>query len=164
MKPSSSGGGLIVDDDVVLLQSLGYLRAGAVAHVHQHLMGFGVADGGIAQHVETRLMEGLGKVLGVVNDGLLIAVLEVVHLIGRHQQTQLGTQMVVGDTAGEGTGLDGLPQPPLQILPAIVDADDAPLGAEEGLVGGAGDDLSALPQRASGSGHPPDPVRGPCHT
>ena len=52
--------------------------------------------------------------------------------------------MMVGDASGEGAALDGLPQAVFQVLLLIVDADDAPLGAEEGLVGGAGDDLRAL--------------------
>ncbi len=45
---------------------------------------------------------------------------------------------------GEGAGLDGLPQAVLQVGLPVVDADDAPLRTEEGLVGGAGDDLCAL--------------------
>ena len=62
----------------------------------------------------------------------------------RHEHTQLGAQVVVGYAAGEGAALDGLPQAVFQVLLLIVDADDAALGAEEGLVGGAGDDLRAL--------------------
>ena len=89
-------------------------------------------------------LQTLGKGLGVGYDGLLVLILELVHLISRHQHTQLGAQVVVGDAAGEGTGLDGLPQAILQVFLLVVDADDAALGAEEGLVGGAGDDLSAF--------------------
>ena len=107
-------------------------------------MGLGVVHGGIAHHVQTGSLQALGKGLGVRNDGLLVFVLELVHLIRRHQHPQLGAQVVVGDAAGEGTGFDGFPQAVLQVFFLVVDADDAPLGAEEGLMGGACDDLSAL--------------------
>ena len=52
--------------------------------------------------------------------------------------------MVVGDAAGEGAGLNGLPEAVLQLVFLIIHRHDAALGAEEGLMGGAGDDLGAL--------------------
>ena len=67
-------------------------------------MGLGVVDGGIAADVQPLRLERLGKVPGVVDDGLLIAVLESVHLVGGHQQTELRAEMVVGDAAGEEIG------------------------------------------------------------
>ena len=137
-------GGLIVDDDVVVLQTVGDLRALAVANGDDDLMGLGIVDGGVAHHVQTLGLQASGEGLGILDDGLLVLVLELVHLIGGHQHAHLGAQMVVGHAAGEGTGLDGFPQTVLQILLLVVDADDAALRTEEGLVGGAGDDLRAL--------------------
>ena len=107
-------------------------------------MGLGVVDGGIAHHVQAIAPEAAGEGLGVADNGALIRVPELVHFIGRHQHTQLGAQMMVGDASGEGAAFDGLPQAVFQVLLLIVHADDAPLGTEEGLVGGAGDDLRAL--------------------
>ena len=52
--------------------------------------------------------------------------------------------MVVGYAAGEGAALDGLPEAVLQVFLFPVGSYHAALGAEEGLVGGAGDYLGAL--------------------
>ena len=85
-----------------------------------------------------------GERLGVADDGALIGILEVIHLIGSHQHAELRAEVVVRDTARERAALNGLPQAPLEVLALIIHADDAALRAEEGLVRRAGDDLRAL--------------------
>ena len=94
------GGSLVVGDDVVAFQTGGNLGTGGVTHRDDDLVGLGVANGGIACHIQTFRLQALGKVLGVFHHGLPILVLELVHLIGGHQQTQHGAQVVVGHAAG----------------------------------------------------------------
>ena len=79
--------------------------------------------------------------------GLLVGVLEVVHLEGRHEQAEQRAQVVVAHRAREGAALDGLPEVVLllRLLPAP--ADDAALRAEERLVRRPGDEVGALAER-----------------
>ena len=107
-------------------------------------MGLGVVDGGIARNVEALGLKALGKVLCAVHYGLLVFRLELVHFVCCHQQAQLAAKVMVGYAAGECAGLDGLPQAVLQLVLFVVYADNAALRAEEGLMGGTGDDLCAL--------------------
>ena len=138
------GSGLIIDDNMVLLQSLSDFGTAAVAHGHDNLVGLRVINAGVAGHIQSLGLQALGKVLGAFDNVPLILVLKGVHLIGSHQQAQLGAQVVVGYAAGEGPGLDGLPQAVFQFLLLVVDAHHAALRAKKGLVGRTGDDLSAL--------------------
>ena len=107
-------------------------------------MGLGVVNGRVSGHIQPRSLQTFCEGLGVLHHRLLILVLVLVHLIGRHQEAQLGAQVVVGHAPREGPALNGLPQAVFQVLLLVVDADNAPLGAEEGLVGGPGDDLRSL--------------------
>ena len=88
-----------------------------------------------------------GEVLCIGDDGALIGILEVVHLIGGHQHAELRAEVVVRDAARERAALNGLPQAPLEVLALIIHADDAALRAEERLVRRAGNDLRAVRKR-----------------
>ena len=127
-----------------MLQPLRYLGAFPVAHGHDHLVGLGVVVGRIPRHLQAVGLQALGEALGVVHDVLLVFVLELVHLIGSHQQAQLGAQVMVGYAAWEGPAFDGLPETVFQFLFLVVHRNDATLGPKESLMGGPGDDLRAL--------------------
>ncbi len=56
--------GLIITDDVVDLQPGSDLRALGIAHLNQHLVGFGEAFGRITRHFQTKFIQG-NKVSGL---------------------------------------------------------------------------------------------------
>src|SRR4030042_1883413 len=101
----------------------------------------------ISCHLQALVPERPGKSLRVSDNGLLVGVPETVHLINRRQETQKGSQMVVADAPRKGPVLYCFPEGVLLFLLPPVSGNHSPLGAEEGFMGGAGDQIRPLGKR-----------------
>ena len=69
----------------------------AVAHIHHHLVGLGEVHGRISRHIQPTVLERASEGLGIGNDLRLIFALEVIHLVGGHEQPEQGAKVVIGD-------------------------------------------------------------------
>ena len=100
----------------------------------EDLVGLGEAVLLVALDRNALVFEGPGEGLGVGPDLRLEGLLELVHLVGGHEQGEQRPEVVVRGRAREGPGLDIEPEVPERRPLGEVAGDEAALGAEERLV------------------------------
>ena len=139
---------LVVADHVVFFQAAGDAGSLAVPHLDDDLVGFGIPHRSIAGHFQAAIVKRFGKRFGIGDNSRLVLLLEGVHLHGGGQQSQQGAQVVVAHGTGKSAPADGLPQLLAQLIVLRkIGRHHAPLRAEEGFVGGAGDQVGSLGER-----------------
>ena len=94
--------GLGIGDDVVLLEEGGEAFSSRAGASQQHLVGGGEVERRITFQDQTFFPQRTGKGLRVRDHARGIDVLEFNHLVGRAEQSEQSSEMVVADVAGKG--------------------------------------------------------------